>query len=88
MLLRYIKETSSNEERSSIEAWLEADEGNERILLQTARIYYANNVQERIASRDPLAAYEKLDLAEKVFHGGGMCRSHLGAFYLDLIYER
>ena len=68
MLLRYIKETSSNEERSSIEAWLEADEGNERILLQTARIYYANNVQERIASRDPLAAYEKLErrLAKRV----------------------
>ena len=39
MLLRYIKDTASNEEKSYIEAWLEADENNKRILLQTARIY-------------------------------------------------
>lgn len=37
MLLRYIKDTASNEEKSYIEAWLEADENNKRILLQTAR---------------------------------------------------
>ena len=49
MLLRYIKDTASNEEKSYIEAWLEADENNQRILLQTARIYYANNAMERIA---------------------------------------
>ena len=36
MLLRYIKDTASNEEKSYIEAWLEADENNKRILLQTA----------------------------------------------------
>ena len=48
MLLRYIKDTASNEEKSYIEAWLEADENNQRILLQTARIYYANNAMERI----------------------------------------
>ena len=28
MLLRYIKDTASNEEKSYIEAWLEADENN------------------------------------------------------------
>ena len=61
MLLRYIKDTASNEEKSYIEAWLEADENNKRILLQTARIYYANNAMERIASRNPLIAYEKLE---------------------------
>lgn len=33
MLLRYIKDTASNEEKSYIEAWLEADENNKRILL-------------------------------------------------------
>ena len=49
MLLRYIKDTASNEEKSYIEAWLEADENNKRILLQTARIYYAYNAMERIA---------------------------------------
>ena len=38
MLLRYIKDTASNKEKSYIEAWLEADENNKRILLQTARI--------------------------------------------------
>lgn len=61
MLLRYIKDTASNEEKSYIEAWLEADENNKRILLQTARIYYANNAMERIASRDSLAAYRKVE---------------------------
>ena len=61
MLLRYIKDTASNEEKSYIEAWLEADENNKRILLQTARIYYTNNAMERIASRNPLIAYEKLE---------------------------
>lgn len=61
MLLRYIKDTASNEEKSYIEAWLEADENNQRILLQTAHIYYANNAMERIASRNPLIAYEKLE---------------------------
>lgn len=61
MLLRYIKDTASNKEKSYIEAWLEADENNKRILLQTARIYYANNAMERISSRNPLIAYEKLE---------------------------
>ena len=61
MLLRYIKDTASNEEKSYIEAWLEADENNKRILLQTARIYYTKNAMERIASRNPLIAYEKLE---------------------------
>ena len=37
MLLRYIKDTASNEEKSYIEAWLEVDENNKRILLQTDR---------------------------------------------------
>ncbi|MDB9070370.1 hypothetical protein PN613_03825 [Parabacteroides distasonis] len=37
MLLRYIKDTASNEEKSYIEAWLEADENNKRILLHCLR---------------------------------------------------
>lgn len=61
MLLRYIKGEVSEEERSYVDAWLDTDADNERILLQTARIYYANHTMERIASRDPLFAYEKLD---------------------------
>ena len=59
MLLRYIKDTASNEEKSYIEAWLEADENNKRILLQTARIYYENNAMERIDSRNQLIALRK-----------------------------
>lgn len=62
MLLRYIKGTASDEEKFHVEAWLAAGEDNERVLLQTARIYYANHTMERIASRDPLFAYEKLEL--------------------------
>ena len=40
MLLRYIKDTASNEEKSYIEAWLEADENNKRILLPLIPQHY------------------------------------------------
>ena len=96
MLLRYIKDTASNEEKSYIEAWLEADENNQRILLQTARIYYANNAMERIASRNPLIAYEvgttisKTDpfiLAEEVLCRCGLYNCYHWAIKLNLIYK-
>lgn len=60
-LLRYIKGTASEEEKLQVEAWLAASEDNERVLLRTARIYYANHTMERIAGRDSLLAYEKLE---------------------------
>lgn len=60
VLLRYIRDEVSEEERVWIEAWLKADAGNERILQQVAAIYYALNTHQRIVSRDPVAAYEKV----------------------------
>lgn len=57
VLLRYIRDEVSEEERIWIEGWLKADAGNERILQQVAAIYYALNTHQRIVSRDPMAAY-------------------------------
>ena len=60
MLLRYIKDTASNEEKSYIEAWLEAMKIIRESYYRPPG-YYANNAMERIASRNPLIAYEKLE---------------------------
>lgn len=60
VLLRYIRDEVSEEERIWIEAWLKADERNEKVLQQTARIYYAIHTQQRILSRDPVAAFGKV----------------------------
>lgn len=57
VLLRYIRDEVSEEERVWIEGWLKEDAGNERILQQVATIYYALNTHQRIVSRDPMAAY-------------------------------
>lgn len=60
-LLRYIKGEASDEEKRRVDTWLEADEEHEKIMLRTARIYYANLTMERIDSRDPLVAYKKVE---------------------------
>lgn len=59
-LLRYIKDEVSEEERVWIEGWLKEDEVNEKTLQQVAAIYYVLNTHQRIVSRDPMAAYEKV----------------------------
>ena len=60
LLLSYIKETTSAEERCIVETWLNDKEENEKILMQVAQIYYACRAQERIKRRDPLTAFEKV----------------------------
>lgn len=62
LLLRYVRGEVSTEEKLRVDTWLEADATRERILLQTARIYHADRRRQRMAGRDPLAAYEKVSV--------------------------
>lgn len=60
IILRYIRNLASEEEKVQVGAWLEEDPEHEKVLLQISRIYYANQTHERIASRDSLRAYQKV----------------------------
>jgi len=57
MLMRFIHGETNAEETVQIEEWASADNKNEKILLQIARICFAQETQERISSRDSLNAY-------------------------------
>lgn len=59
LLLSYIRETTSAEERGIVETWLHDKAENEKVLMQIAHIYYACRAQERIKGRDPFTAFEK-----------------------------
>ena len=60
VVLRYIWNTASEEEKAQVDVWLKEDPEHEKVLLQIARIYYANQTRERIASRNSLRAYQKV----------------------------
>lgn len=60
LLLKYIKGVSTNAENTLVVTWLNADSGNEKILLQTAYIYYIEQTQNRIRARNPEAALDKI----------------------------
>lgn len=66
VILKYIRGNASEEEKAEVETWLSADPEHETVLLQIARIYYAERTQERIASRDSLRAYWKVGRKIKV----------------------
>lgn len=59
-ILKYIRNAASEEEKVQIDIWLKEDSEHEKALLQIARIFYANQTQERIVSRDSLWAYKKV----------------------------
>lgn len=60
VLLGYLRETASEEEMLQVEEWLQEDGEHEKKLLQIACIEHAFRTQERIISRDPIAAYSKV----------------------------
>lgn len=60
VLLKYISETASKEERIRVDDWLRDDEDRENVLLQLAAIDHALRTKERIASRNPLDAFSKV----------------------------
>lgn len=61
VILKYIRGNASEEEKAEVETWLSADPEHETVLLQIARIYYAERTHERIASRDSLRAYHEFE---------------------------
>ena len=60
LLLSYIKGSINTVDKNRVEVWLQQDEENEHVLLQTARIYYAQQTKNRILSRDSEQAFKKL----------------------------
>ena len=89
LLLRYIQDKLSEEERREVDAWREADPSHEEILLQTARIVYANRTIERINRRAPEKAYRRVEARLKkrlhlnwLRHAGVAAACILGGFLL------
>lgn len=61
VLLKYIHDEVSDEERVRVECWLKEDETRNDILLQLASIDYALYTKQRIESRNSLEAYSKVE---------------------------
>lgn len=57
LLLRYIAGEVTQEENLLVKEWSRKDIANEELLIQLARIYYAQRTQQRIKSRDTEAAF-------------------------------
>ena len=60
MLLEYRGGEATPDVRAQVEAWMEADPENEAMLLDMAKICYAQQRAKRIRRRDVMAAYEKV----------------------------
>lgn len=61
VLLKYIRETASEEERMLVEEWLGTNEDRENILLQLAAIDYALRTKKSILSRNSEDAFRKVE---------------------------
>lgn len=61
VLLKYIRDEVSDEEREWIECWLKEDETRNEIVLQLASIDYALYTKKRVESRNSLEAYSKVE---------------------------
>jgi ferric-dicitrate binding protein FerR (iron transport regulator) len=60
LLIKYIQGFSSEEEIQYVTEWLKKENENERILLQTAQIYYAQRTKQRIQMRDSGVAFAQV----------------------------
>jgi len=60
LLIRYLQGLSSDAERLYIAKWLEESTDNEKILRQTAQIYFAQRAKQRIQGRNTQAAFSKI----------------------------
>lgn len=60
LFFKYIRNKASDAENEFIDAWLKENEENEKTLLQTARIFYEYRKNERIAGRDSLLAFDRV----------------------------
>jgi anti-sigma factor RsiW len=60
LLLRYIKGTTTYLENQQVESWLQEDDARKELVLQIAKIVYAQETQERIKQRDSYAALDNV----------------------------
>jgi len=60
LLFKYIIGDISADEKAVVEKWAEESADNEKILIQLAKIYYAQKTQQRIENRNSLLAYQKV----------------------------
>lgn len=60
LLIRYINEEITDNEKVWIESWIEEDTDNEKILTQLALLYHAYKTQERIKYRDAHTPFQKV----------------------------
>ena len=60
LLLKYLNERATAEERSQVDAWLSEDLANSEILQQVARIYHAQRTRQRIKKRNPQKALHRV----------------------------
>lgn len=67
VLLQYIRDTISDEEKEWIDTWLRDNEYGEHLLLQLATIDHALQAKKRIESRNVTEAYYKVDKRIKTF---------------------
>ena len=83
LLLKYIRNTASEEERGKVESWLKKDSKHENIMLQLARIYHMIRTQERIKERNVLKVYKKIQksIEEKSINKYYLCWSQLKYIY-------
>jgi transmembrane sensor len=59
-LLYYLQGKATPEQISNVEQWIDEDNANKKTLLELARIYYAQETQKRISSRDSLKAFNQV----------------------------
>lgn len=61
LLLKYVNETVTPEERTQVNDWLSADEVNNATLLQVAGIAHAQQTRQRILQRDASSAFYRVN---------------------------
>ena len=79
LLLKYIRNTASEEERGKVESWLKKDSKHENIMLQLARIYHMIRTQERIKERNDKKIQKSIE--EKSINKYYLCWSQLKYIY-------
>ena len=85
LLLKYIRNTASEEERGKVESWLKKDSKHENIMLQLARIYHMIRTQERIKERNVLKVYKKIQksIAEQFVKADSVLNGNYDYSYFD-----
>lgn len=68
-LLHYLEGRASEEEKNAVDIRLNTEGAGGKGLLQMAYLYYIGCLRERVASRDPLTAYKKVNrrLQKRIF---------------------